>query len=608
MGIKYSLFRLLYGINKKTGYLLKRFPAKASSYFFFSSDEWKKKDISIFELITDQYLPNEKEKDDLKALYDKIIRGEIKFFGYKYFFLGKDYDWITNPLTGYRYNIDEHWSKIRDIDHLAGDIKFVWEKARFSYLLAIMRYDRYFDTDNSEFIFNEIIDFIKHNPINKGPNYICSQEISIRTLNWLILLQYYKDSKHLNEALLNKILNHIYMQTKHVYDNINFSRYSVRNNHVIVEASLLIIIGKLFPEFNDANAWFKKGLKLFSKEIDYQIYPDGTYLQFSHNYHRLIVQILTFVISFANHHDIELPVKIYDKAYLSLKFLYRCQYPESGKLPNYGANDGALIFPLNGNDFRDYRPQMDALHKLLTSKDLYNEIFEDRSWFPLRENEYLSYDPLKEVQGISCFKDGGIYIIRENETITTLVNTKYKDRPGHADALHLDIWHKGENILPDAGSFSYNANEDMIRYFNGSSSHNTIMVENKDHMLKGNRFIWYYWIRNNSVETMEDNEKFTVIAITHAYRYLKKDIRLKRTLIKYKDINKWEVIDEIIAKPPHSKIVQNWHYTLNGPIFKSDGMSDTGQSLISDYYGISENCSRITFSSDSNTINTTITI
>ena len=37
----------------------------------------------------------------------------------------------------------------------------------------------------------EIEDWILKNPINKGPNYKCSQEITIRIFNWLFVLNYY---------------------------------------------------------------------------------------------------------------------------------------------------------------------------------------------------------------------------------------------------------------------------------------------------------------------------------------------------------------------------------------------------------------------------------
>ena len=51
--------------------------------------------------------------------------------------LGIEYDWVTNPEDNYRYNINDHWSRIEDLSSINGDIKYVWEKARFSFSLVL---------------------------------------------------------------------------------------------------------------------------------------------------------------------------------------------------------------------------------------------------------------------------------------------------------------------------------------------------------------------------------------------------------------------------------------------------------------------------------------
>ena len=55
-----------------------------------------------------------------------------------------------------------------------------------------------------------------------------------------------------------KIMNSIYWQIHHVYNNINFSRFPVRNNHVITETLLLFLSHKLFPFFPNTKIWSKK--------------------------------------------------------------------------------------------------------------------------------------------------------------------------------------------------------------------------------------------------------------------------------------------------------------------------------------------------------------
>src|SRR5690606_17983117 len=309
---------------------------------------------------------------------ERILNGNFPFFSSSWIHLGLDYDWITNPTNGFKYDINKHWSKIPDLSKEAGDIKFVWEKSRFSYLLTLLRYDFYANIDLSQFVFKEIESWIDANPINQGPNWICSQEISLRILNWCFALQYYKNSEHLTDALWRKIQNVIYYSLHHVYHHIDFSRIAVRNNHAITETLFLTLSNVLFPFVPETNKWSNDGKKWFEEEIDYQIYKDGTFLQFSMNYHRVVVQLLSLGTALFEKNNLYFSDVVYTKAYKSVNFLYQCMQDENGWLPNYGSNDGALFFPLTDNDYRDYRPQLNTLHKILTGKNLFstNEICE----------------------------------------------------------------------------------------------------------------------------------------------------------------------------------------------------------------------------------------
>ena len=42
---------------------------------------------------------------------------------------------------------------------------------------------------------------------------------------------------------------------------------------------------------------------------------------------------------------------------------------------------------------------------------------------------------------------------------------RFRYRPGHADALHLDLWLGDRNILRDGGTYSYNAERKWLNYF-----------------------------------------------------------------------------------------------------------------------------------------------
>ena len=356
MGIKYVLFRVWFLLQRKTDLLIKRFPANPPFINAITLAEWKK---SNFFIKSKEELTFPKNKvESLKNEAESILNGEYLFFSSTKFTLGFDYDWISNPDTGFKYDISKHWSEINDYSSDSGDIKYVWEKSRFSFLNTIIRYDYHFDDDKSEFVFKEIENWIDKNPINMGPNYVCSQEMTIRCFNWIFALNYYKNSKNLTNTRFLKIIYTIYWHGDHIYKNIYFSKIAVRNNHAITECLGIYTFGFLFPSFPNSAKWKRNGKKWFQNEIFYQVYDDGTFLQFSMNYHRVLIQLFTWAIQINKLNDLPFSDDVYIKAKKSLKFLLSCMNENNGMLPNYGANDGALFFKLGVQEFRDYRPQL----------------------------------------------------------------------------------------------------------------------------------------------------------------------------------------------------------------------------------------------------------
>jgi hypothetical protein len=618
MGLRYMFFRAGHLISKKSGFFKRKFPLNPSPVESVSIDEWKKNAPSFFFYGKSiNGLPKQKSVY-LEEIYKDFIEGTYTFFGKSKYHLGREDDWITNPVSKYKYDIKKHWSAISEFSEVNGDIKFVWEKARFSYVYDLIRYDYHYDRDCAELVFAEINSFIDKNPLNQGPNYICSQEISLRILNWTFALYYYRDSEFLNEALFQKIMNSIYWQIHHVYDNIHFSRIAVRNNHAITETLLLYLAGLLFPFLPDVSDWSKKGKKWFEQEIGYQIYEDGTYLQYSNNYHRVVVQLLTLGIRLAGFNNDKFSPQVYARAGKSLEFLYNSMDLSSGLLPNYGSNDGALFFKLNDQNFRDYRPQLQALSFSLDKNnvlDLKDYNCEDLFWIGFDKN-ILGHTIKKQENGIFKYPVGGFYICRDADSMTYIRCGKHKNRPAHADNLHLDLWYKGINVFRDNGSYMYNSKLDLLKYFMGTQSHNTVMLDDFDQMLKGPRFVWLYWSQSLNGDLTESENQFEFSGSVSAFRYLGKKIQHRRRVMKPKGIARWIIEDEIINT---NKCTMNqlWHFN---PVI-SDKISIkakdiNGKQLAkevkdgwhSSYYGTKEATNYWMFSTDTKQIITEIVI
>ncbi|HEY3406225.1 MAG TPA: alginate lyase family protein [Ohtaekwangia sp.] len=609
MGLRYVLFRIVFELKRKSGLLKRSYPVNPHFKTWITRDQWRKEAPAFFFHSRNDFYASGFHSALLAEKANRIRKGEVHYFQGEWKTVNPD-DWLTNFTTGHRYNNQEHWTAIPDFHPVYGDIKYVWERSRFSFLQTILRHDAQSGMDSSEWVFSQIESWIHHNPINQGPNYRCSQETSLRVFNWTLALYFYRDAESLTEERFQKIMFTIYWQLRHVRSNIHFSRIAVRNNHAVTETLALYTAGLLFPFFDEAAEWKTSGKKWFEEEIAYQIYEDGAYLQFSFNYHRVVIQLLTWGISLANEHDERFADIVYQRAYASLKLLLHCQDPVSGQLPNYGANDGSLFFHWNDLSFRDFRPSLDALHYLLTSANCYERKFEDRMWFGVRG--LARYEAIRVPDGCHAFITGGLYMYRQQDLMVWINCVRYKDRPSQADELHLDVWHNGKNILRDAGSYRYNAEPEVVRYFSGTESHNTVMIGDNDQMLKGPRFIWLNWSQGLSGRWEEKTDQVTFTGKASVFNHLG-SITHKRSIDIHKTKKTLIVSDQITGASGNS-VRQLWHIdpelrdeiqvhtvSASGDVVRTETMK-----YFSPTYGVLEDGLQIEFTTINDTLTTQI--
>jgi hypothetical protein len=203
-------------------------------------------------------------------------------------------------------------------------------------------------------------------------------------------------------------------------------------------------------------------------------------------------------------------------------------------------------------------------------------------------------------------------VLREAETLTFIRCGQHKDRPAQADNLHMDVWHKGKNILLDAGSYQYNTAAGYRDYFMGTLSHNTVMLGNQHQMLKGDRFIWYHWSQALEMQTHETADAWIFEGRIRAFGHLGDNIMHSRLIKKWKFATKWEIKDYLENKPDNLPLVQLWHpadallrITPTATIAEVLPLQK-GQGWVSHYYGEKTELAYYWVSSQSNELKTTI--
>jgi hypothetical protein len=291
-----------------------------------------------------------------------------------------------------------------------------------------------------------------------------------------------------------------------------------------------------------------------------------------------------------------LPEELKQRHLKMIEFLYSF-VQENGWLPNYGSNDGANLFPLTGDNYRDFRSSLNFASVVNSGYSLFEGHKKLVEFFALEDKG------LKEVEKKIEFSDGGYYILKNKNLFSFIRCHSYKDRPASNDMFHLDIWSGGKNIFCDAGSYSYNTDKKFKNNFIGVVGHNTVMINNLNQMAQVLNFGYSNWTKAECL----DFDKNHFLGKNYAYKkefgvVHERDIKLEN--------DKIIVIDHIKNIKENINIKQIWNtkfevevideYTLKVDdfIISSNIKYNLENSYISDYYNSYIKGTRIVFETD----------
>ncbi len=588
-GPEYLLFRTRYALRKKSGLLQKQFPTPSWNQLnknpacrkeIFAEDfdkEFRKNSGRFF--FDPGKTPALKDLENERVLKSgkKILNNNFQYFFDDCHHLGDEkINWFLNPSTGREIEKNKHWTKIKFFGS-SGDIKWIWEPSRFAWAYTLARaYAVSKDSSYPKKFWELFYSWHNANPPNIGPNYACGQECAIRLFAMCFACFAFFEVSQPEQ--IKDLLTVVAFHADRIEKNIEFA-ISTRTNHSISEAAGIYTAGILFPYLHSAQKWRKKGREIFVQETQKQIYPDGSYIQHSMNYHRLALQVIFWSLLLGDLNGEKWPDKFLSQIKKSYQFLYQMQDPVSGRVPNYGANDGALVIPLNSCDYLDYRPVLNSAHYYFNREPLYECGLwdEDLYWLFGKKLHQRSYQP---EYSSSEFSQGGYHTIRDKDSWAMFRCHTFKDRPSHADLLTIDLWWKGQNILRDSGTFMYNCSEPWQSFFPSTQAHNTITVDGQNQIGKISRFMWIDWPHASffcNCSTQQVNIRSGMVCWDQQIPSVKYHLR---TVVSLNKENIWAVIDDVSGAEIHEVKLnwqlcpfswkQNndclWAQTANGPV------------------------------------------
>jgi hypothetical protein len=426
-------------------------------------------------------------------------------------------DWLANPFTGIRItNAHLPWWQIPDFDSQLGDIKAVWEASRFDWVLGMAQRTVCGVSDEMPRLNNWIADWCRVNPAYFGHNWKCGQEASIRVMHLAMVALILDQVRFPESALLDLVKAHL----QRILPTLGYAM-AQDNNHGISEAAALFIGGSWMhmAGVTEGRHWKDSGRYWLENRAARLIENDGSFSQYSLNYHRLMLDTCSMVELWRQHLDLpDFSMLWQSKVAAAARWLAAMVDPVSGDAPNLGANDGARLLALTDTDYRDFRPSVQLAMVLFTGQKAYAS---DGSWngpliwFRVALPSGMAESSLSLSQ---LFDDGGYAVLRYDAAMALLRYPRFKFRPSHADALHVDFWRSGENLLRDGGSYSYSTEPEWINYFPGTISHNTVQFDDRDQMPRLGRFLFGDWLKTEKRVQFIDNATETSFCASYRDR------------------------------------------------------------------------------------------
>ncbi|MEN4011210.1 MAG: heparinase II/III family protein [Bellilinea sp.] len=411
---------------------------------------------------------------DLMTEADEIAAGRVRLFGGQ-----------PQPLEVVCWHPRQHWSELEGKPH-RDDIKKIWETARFGWVFTLGRAYRLNHDERYPAAFWRVWEqFRRQNPYNHGENWLSGQEVALRLIGLVFAAQVFRDSFHSTPERIACLTAAMIDHARRVAATPAYA-HAQNNNHLLSEAVGLITAAFILPDWKETADWRRSGWRRFYRAAQCQINADGEYIQYSVNYHRLAMHLALLADRVARLEGNPLPEKVRQKLSLAAHWLAGVMDEISGRAIQLGHHDGAHLLPLDGGGITDYRA---ALQAGLGAFD------GQRALPPGKWDELCAWlgIVLPEEARLTPPRLSGIRRLGNPQSWACLRAAKFTSRPAHADQLQVHIWHHGQPLVLDAGTFAYNLPPPWQNGLAGAEIHNAPVINGKQPMIRAGKFHWLEW-------------------------------------------------------------------------------------------------------------------
>ncbi len=547
--------------------LITLFRDRHKSDFFFHPGQ-KEEYISLIR----EHYPGEIENTIRRA--DLACQHVFDLLGSGPVHLGPKIDWHRDFKSGFRwdpngYYVNKH-EKYVDFYNNA-DPKVPWELARFQHAVDLGK--AYWYTGDEKYALefvSQVQSFIDNNTVNLGINWACPMDVAIRAVNWIWGYHFFLDSPSLKKDFLLKFYKSLFLHGRFIINNLEWSE--IRGNHYLSDIVGLVYLGLFFPPSRESAFWFAKGYNSLQEEMYFQVNPDGTNIENSMSYHRLVLELFLSSALLCEITGNRLPGEYYDR--LEKMFEFTCAYTKpDGKAPQMGDSDDGRLHKLGAFEFLDHRYLLSAgavIFKRPDFKKASGGFHEEALWL-LGPKGLADYSVIPDRKTIPAnesffFPDGGFCIMRSGDRFLMIdrgdVGLKGWGCHGHNDIFSFELYAGDRTLIVDPGSYIYTADFASRNLFRSTAFHNTVRVDGQEINPFDEKLPFTLFdTAKPRVIKWASNEKHDLFEGEHyGYRRLVRPVIHRRWIVFVKSRGFWIMRDILLGEGEHN-VELNFHFS-----------------------------------------------
>lgn len=479
-------------------------------------------------------------------------------------------DWHADPRSAARFDRVFHTDVSLHRNGGAGiDVKYIWELGRQQYLVELARNWLFHRNDaDAARVRDVILDWIQANPLFEGVHWTSGLEVAMRSISWIWALASLSDWCGWKLSDLSTIAASFEDHARYLQSHFSF--YSSPYNHIIGEATGLLLVSRLLNGFDEAADWDAQARQVLTRHAPRQFHGDGFCVEQAIGYHYYTLGFLTLAIVAARRSgraldDVESAAH---QAFVAGE-LFRMP---NGQWPAIGDVDSARSIPVEPDEFWNFDGLCSVGAVLFRDSRLKPqgaEAGEELYWLlgsdglaEWKKMAASSPEACRTLAGSGYFlgRRGGDWLCVDAGPISDGLHSDSTPSTahGHLDALQVLYCHDGQPALIDPGMPFYFGDREWVSHFRGAAAHNTIELEGLPVARDAGGLQWSQVLDSFDLQAGESDQVWTA---TTRLR-LDGEGQVERVIVCIPRIGLW-IADAISLRSPR-KI--RWHWQLGVPM------------------------------------------